>query len=77
MPQIKIKDIIVRVIMKKKVDPMARAAECIRAYRETGDETDVLGSYTGIFRDEGCKAASSAPTVTAECEVPVQDADDL
>ena len=59
---------------------MSRAAECIRAYRQTGDSTDVLGSYTGIFRDSECEASASSISSAVnsdEREMPVQDADDL
>lgn len=65
------------------------AAECVKAYRDTGDDTDVLGSYTGLYRG-GAPAApgQAAIAVYPPCgeslsgkpkddAVPVQDADDL
>ncbi len=60
---------------------MAKAQECINAYRQVGDETDVQGSYTGFYRDSGMMAApmytSYDYTMIADDTVPVQDADDL
>lgn len=67
--------------MKKKQTPQSRAEECIRAYRNTGDDTDVLGSYTGIYRDSGSMGAPLYTpydyTMVADDTAPVQDADDL
>lgn len=61
------------------------AIDAVNAYRGTGEETDVLGSYTGIFR---AADRDVAPVIYPPCgetlsgkplrgEDPVQDADDL
>ena len=53
----------------------------ISAYRETGENTDVLGMYTGISRLSDTAAAESAvdggKTFFKIDRYPVQDADDL
>lgn len=62
------------------------AEQCVEAYSETGEETDVLGSYTGIYRINPVLGGHSAigiyppydVTLIAEDRAnPVQDADDL
>ncbi len=67
--------------MKKRRTPSERAEECIRAYHEVGDETDLLGSYTGTFRASGSVGAPVYSPYDREHyyddAVPVQDADDL
>ena len=67
--------------MKNRKTPSERAEDCIRAYHGVGDDTDVLGSYTGIYRAAG---SVGAPVYTPydralfpDDQVPVQDADDL
>lgn len=61
--------------MKKK----AKAA--IEAYSSTGEDTDVLGSYTGIYRDQLGRLEfglyPSESMIDVSNELPVQDADDL
>ncbi len=47
---------------------------CIRAWRETGEDTDVQGSYTGVYHDADSRREASADINDAR---PVQDADDL
>ena len=53
----------------------------ISAYRETGENTDVLGMYTGISRLSDTAAAENAvdggKTYCKIDRYPVQDADDL
>ena len=65
--------------MKKK-----RQNEAVEAYRNTGEETDILGSYTGIYRaNPGELSAVTYPpcgeTLSGrpKDDIPVQDADDL
>lgn len=63
--------------MKKK-----KHEEAVEAYRSTGNETDVLGSYTGIYRSQDGLAVGLYPlcaeTLSGKpVEKPVQDADDL
>jgi len=67
--------------MKNRKTPHELAEDCIRAWHEVGDDTDVLGSYTGTFRASG---AVSAPVyypygseLIYDDLLPVQDADDL
>ena len=61
--------------MKHKLKTMPRSAiECIKAWRETGDHTDVQGSYTGVYHDADSRREASADLYDAR---PVQDADDL
>ena len=66
---------------KNKTTPQSRAEECIRAYHEVGENTDVQGSYTGFYRAAGnIGAPFYAPydyTMAVDDTVPVQDADDL
>ena len=50
------------------------AIECIKAWRETGDHTDVQGSYTGVYHDADSRREASADLYDPR---PVQDADDL
>lgn len=57
------------------------AAECVRAWHDTGEDTDILGSYTGFYKHTGAMGAPlytpyDYSMVTDELE-PVQDADDL
>jgi len=57
------------------------AEKCIRAYHEAGEDTDILGSYTGVFRASDTAFASmfspySSARILEDSE-PVQDADDL
>ncbi len=67
--------------MKKKTTPAERAAECIRAWRDTGEDTDVLGSYTGFYKYSGQMGAPLYTpvdyTMVADDLEPVQDVDDL
>jgi len=52
----------------------------ISAYRETGENTDVLGMYTGIsWLSDTAAAESAVDGGKTFCKVddPVQDADDL
>lgn len=67
--------------MRKKKTVPELADECIRAWNEVGEDTDVLGSYTGIFR---ASAMSGSPVYAPYDRAfedydtqPVQDADDL
>ena len=65
------------IYMKKK-----KHEEAVEAYRSTGDDTDVLGSYTGIYRSPDGLAVGIYPpcgeTLSGKpLEEPVQDADDL
>ena len=68
-------------MMKNKKTPTERAEECIRAYHEAGEDTDLLGSYTGIFRATGAVGAPVYSPYDRELfpydDVPVQDVDDL
>ena len=70
-----------RAMIKQERNGRPLAEDCIRAYRTTGEDTDVLGSYTGIYRNG---TVTDAPlyspysfAASAEDSVPVQDADDL
>lgn len=68
--------------MEKKIKKQSpKVEECIRAYRESGNETDVQGSYTGIYRDAPLDGAplycSYDYTMVVDDTEPVQDADDL
>ena len=65
--------------MKKK-----RHEAAVEAYRNTGEETDVLGSYTGIYRANSGELAVGIYPPCGETlsgkpreDIPVQDADDL
>lgn len=64
--------------MKKK-----KSQTAVEAYNSVGDETDVLGSYTGIYRANSGELAIGVYPPCAETlsgkpiEEPVQDADDL
>ena len=64
---------------RKKQSP--KVEECIEAYRGTGNETDVMGSYTGVYHDAplfGAPFYSSYDySMVVDDTVPVQDADDL
>ena len=61
--------------MKRKTKTMPSAVvDCIRAWRETGENTDVQGSYTGVYHDADSRRAASADIDDPR---PVQDADDL
>lgn len=61
--------------MKRKLKIMPEAVvDCIRAWRETGKDTDVQGSYTGVYHDADARRNASADIKDAH---PVQDADDL
>lgn len=52
------------IIIKSKNEPMKKAQEAIKAYRDKGKEnTDPNGSWTGVCEEKN--------------EIPVQDADDL
>ncbi|MCI8388836.1 MAG: hypothetical protein HFE63_10295 [Clostridiales bacterium] len=70
---------------QRRKNPTEKAAECVRAYHTTGEATDVLGSYTGIFRSEIAREPGhlslgvyTPDTLSLDgIEVPVQDADDL
>ncbi len=66
---------------KNKKTESSLVNECIKAYRGTGEETDVQGSYTGIYRGIPVKGAPLYTAydgiMAAEDAVPVQDADDL
>lgn len=65
--------------MKKKYK------EAVAAYNSTGEDTDVLGSYTGIYRTDSGEVMygmypgiyPDIPAAQKKCETPVQDADDL
>lgn len=71
----------------KKRRDKSEAEKAVEAYRSIGDETDVLGSYTGIFRDLSgelavgmyppCGETLSGKPAKKHYETPVQDADDL
>lgn len=61
--------------MKHKLKTMPRGAiECIRAWRQTGEDTDIQGSYTGVYHDANARSEASADLLDPR---PVQDADDL
>ena len=70
--------IVRRFLMKKK-----RYEAAVEAYNQVGDETDVLGSYTGIYRSNSGELAVGIYPPCGETlsgkpiEDPVQDADDL
>lgn len=59
--------------MKKK------SKEAVEAYAKNGETTDVLGSYTGIYRDAlgRLELGIYPPESAIAAETPVQDADDL
>ena len=68
--------------LQRKKDRIADAVSgAISAYRDTGENTDVLGMYTGISRLSDTAAAESAvdggKTFFKIDRYPVQDADDL
>ena len=50
------------------------AIDCIRAWRETGEDTDLQGWYTGVYHDADTRHEASADLYDPH---PVQDADDL
>ena len=61
--------------MKRKLKVMPEAVvDCIRAWRETGEDTDVQGSYTGVYHDADSRREASADIHDPR---PVQDVDDL
>ena len=71
-----------KIRKQRKADRIAGAvSEVVSAYRDTGENTDVLGMYTGISR----LSDTAAPTGAVDggktyCKIdgdPVQDADDL
>ena len=67
--------------MKKRPTPSRLAEECIRAWHDTGENTDVLGSYTGFYKYSGQMGAPLYTpvdyTAVTDDIKPVQDADDL
>ena len=61
--------------MKHRLKKMSEGAiACIQAWRQTGDHTDVQGSYTGVYHDADSRREASADLYDPS---PVQDADDL
>lgn len=61
--------------MKRKLKIMPEAVvNCIRVWRETGEDTDIQGSYTGVYHDADARREASADINDAR---PVQDVDDL
>lgn len=61
--------------MKRKLKTMSQGAiDCIRAWRETGEDTDLQGWYTGVYHDADTRHEASADLYDPH---PVQDADDL
>ena len=61
--------------MKRKLKIMPEAVvDCIRTWRETGEDTDVQGSYTGVYHDANARRKASADIDDPN---PIQDADDL
>lgn len=61
--------------MKHKLKTMSKGAiDCIRAWRQTGEDTDIQGSYTGVYHDADARREASADILDPR---PVQDADDL
>ena len=61
--------------MKRKLKTMPPVVvDCIRAWRETGEDTDPQGSYTGVYHDADSRREASADIYDPR---PVQDADDL
>lgn len=70
-----------KIRQQRKKDRIADAVSgAISAYRETGENTDVLGMYTGISRLSDTAAAESAVDggkTFCKVDDPVQDADDL
>lgn len=65
----------------KRKNPTAVAMECVAAFRSTGEETDVQGWYTGIYRDKTSNPFGPYGTKHDQAflghDRPVQDADDL
>lgn len=69
---------------KFKRNAFKKTNECIRAYNSNGNSCDVLGSYTGIYRDSGHSAVGIYPSYDEKLLYedyddmkPDQDADDL
>ena len=61
--------------MKRKLKIMPpEVVDCIRAWRQTGEDTDIQGSYTGVYHDADARHRASADLLDPR---PVQDADDL
>ncbi len=67
--------------MKKNPTPSKRAEECIRAWRDTGEDTDIQGSYTGFYKHTGQMGTPLYTPYDYSMMVddlePVQDVDDL
>ena len=63
------------ISMKRKLKIMPEAVvNCIRVWRETGEDTDIQGSYTGVYHDADARREASADINDSR---PVQDVDDL
>ncbi len=67
--------------MKKKQAISQKAEECIRVWRDTGEDTDILGSYTGFYKGAGAMGAPLYtpydPLLMSSDTRPIQDVDDL
>jgi len=68
--------------IQRKKDRIAEAvAGVVSAYRDTGDNTDVLGMYTGVSQladaDAPMNAVDGGKTYCKIDRYPEQDADDL
>ena len=71
-----------KIRKQRKTDRIAAAvSDVVSAYRETGENTDVLGMYTGVAKLSDTASPTSAVDggkVYQRVDVtPVQDADDL
>ena len=71
-----------KIRKQRKIDRIADAVSgAISAYRETGENTDVLGMYTGISRlSDTASPTSAVDGGKTYCKIdgyPIQDADDL
>ena len=68
--------------IQRKQDRIANAVNgVVAAYRDTGENTDVLGMYTGVSQlSDTASAANAVDGGKTYCKIdgyPVQDADDL
>ena len=61
----------------------SRSEECVLAWHNTGNDTDIQGSYTGTFKaSDEVKPEFNRPYIYMEAKAadelrPIQDADDL
>ncbi len=70
--------------MDKKSKIQGKALDCVNVWRDTGNSTDVQGSYTGYYKYANNMAAPlyapynfDSVTMAVDDTEPVQDVDDL